>query len=104
SSRNEKRKCVFDVGGDDAEYPQKSKLPMSLANFLDCEAKIENVDDWMKMGEIEYEGGKFGWDVEHWLNDVDDHDMEAALEMVKEANLPSSGRIAIVVKTLSQEF
>jgi hypothetical protein len=56
---------------------------MSLANFLDCEAKIENVDDWMKMGEVEYEGGKFGWDVEHWLNDVDDHDMEAALEMVK---------------------
>ncbi|PNX94283.1 ethylene insensitive 3-like 4 protein [Trifolium pratense] len=83
SSRNEKRKCVFDVGGDDAEYPQQSKLPMSLANFLDCEARVENVDDWMKMGEIEYEGGKFGWDVEHWLNDVDDHDMEAALEIVK---------------------
>jgi ethylene-insensitive protein 3 len=84
SSRNEKRKCVFDVGGDDDEdYPQQSKLPMSLANFLDCEAKIENVDDWMQMGEVEYEGGKFGWDVEHWLNDVDDHDMEAALEMVK---------------------
>ncbi|GAU30440.1 hypothetical protein TSUD_392530 [Trifolium subterraneum] len=89
SSRNEKRKCVFDVGGDDAEYPHQSKLPMSLANFLDCEARIENVDDLLKMGEIENEGGKFGWDVEHWLNDVDDHDMEAALEMVKEANLSS---------------
>lgn len=80
SSRSEKRKCVFDVGGDDAVFPQ-NKLPLSLANLLDCEARIENVDEWLKMGEIE--GGKFGWDVEHWLNDVDDLDLEAALEMVK---------------------
>jgi ethylene-insensitive protein 3 len=87
NNRSEKRKFVFDVGGDDADCPQ-SKLPMAMSltthrvpNLLDCDARIENVDDWLKMGEIE--GGKFGWDVEHWLNDVDDHEFEAAIEMVK---------------------
>ncbi|KAL5075759.1 hypothetical protein RYX36_014743 [Vicia faba] len=81
SSRSEKRKCVFDVGGDDAEFPQ-NKLPLSFANLLDCEARIENNDEWLKMGDTE--GGRFGWDVEHWLNEVDDHELEAALEMVKD--------------------
>ncbi|CAI8598248.1 unnamed protein product [Vicia faba] len=80
SSRSEKRKCVFDVGGDDAEFPQ-NKLPLSFANLLDCEARIENNDEWLKMGDTE--GGRFGWDVEHWLNEVDDHELEAALQMVK---------------------
>jgi len=86
NNRSEKRKFVFDVGGDDAEGPQ-SKLPMVMSlthrvpKLLDCDARIENVDDWLKMGENE--GGKFGWDVEHWLNDVDDHEFEAAFEMVK---------------------
>lgn len=81
SSRSEKRKCVFDVGGEDGEFPQ-NKLPLSFANLLDCEARIENVDEWLKMGDTE--GGKFGWEVEHWLNNVDDVELEAALEMLKD--------------------
>ncbi|XP_004502508.1 ETHYLENE INSENSITIVE 3-like 5 protein [Cicer arietinum] len=79
SSRSEKRrKCVF----DQSELVPTGFPDKFVSNFDDCEARAdENVEDWLNMGEIE-----FGWEVGHWLNDVDDAELQAALEMVNGNN------------------
>ena len=73
-------------------------------DYLSSDARITSVDDWMNMeiakasnhqgdivgdinvngvGVVNVMGGTFEDNVGHWLNEIEDHELLAALEMVK---------------------